>query len=213
MRNCLTCIEINPIMLPSKWIFFEGHNTGLVWSNNESTAQWPLALWQYMVWLLDCNGTSPMLHMQTWSNINAIYDLRLQRLLNTVHCYKATHIMYILHRYLLFLQNTLTLWKWTLVRSMRCLDKLMLSCLHLDVELAIQREKIPINSLVNWKHFYIQMIFQHSMFTLYCMGKLWAAIVYCIWNCGSVGFYIVFVTVREQSGDVCIVPETCHSTA
>ena len=32
-------------------------------------------------------------------------------------------------------------------------------------------------------------------------------------TCGTVGFYIVFVTVREQSGDVCVVPETCDSTA
>ena len=31
--------------------------------------------------------------------------------------------------------------------------------------------------------------------------------------CGNVGLYIVFVAVREQSGDVCIVPDTCHSTA
>jgi len=51
------------------------------------------------------------------------------------------------------------------------------------------------------------------MVTVYCMGKLWTAVVYCIEMCGNVGLYIVFVTLREQSGDVCIVPETGHGTA
>jgi hypothetical protein len=52
-------------------------------------------------------GLHLMLHMETWSNINAIWFVKsLQRILNTANCYKTTHILCILHRSFIFTEYT-----------------------------------------------------------------------------------------------------------
>jgi hypothetical protein len=126
----------------------------------------------------------------------------LHRILNTAHCNKTTHIMYILHRYLSCLLNTLTLWKWTLARSMW----------HAWIS-----EWYPVCTLMwNWWHngeknthkftckFEVFLYAANDISTCNAYSVLCGETVscYCL-LCGTVCLYIVFVTVCEQSGDCC----------
>ena len=109
-----------------------------------------------------------------------IYEIITKTIKHSTLLQNHPHLVNISKNLLLF--KKLTLWKWTFVRSMRSLRKLMVPICNWNWNWWHNGETLPINTLVNLKNFYVQMQFQHLMLTVHCMGKLWAAIVYCIWN-------------------------------
>jgi hypothetical protein len=97
----------------------------------------------------------------------------------------------VLQSYLSFLQNTLTLWQWTLARAITRLDNLMISCVQLDVELTQLRNKL-INSLVNLKYFYMRTKFQHILLTVYSRT----------FDCEQLGLRVFYKTSKNFEGIV-----------